>query len=128
MLNSAHDYFVSVESRLIASPAVKSFYVLREETLGNAGFYRFRAVLTDYSELTLFEYFTIQAGLVVIEKYSFHWQRPNGDLIRRWDNAPHHRQLATAPNHLHEGSETNVLAHAAVDAAFVINEIERILL
>lgn len=34
-------------------------------------------------------------------KYSFHWQNKNGDLIRRWDNAPHHPEIATFPHHVH---------------------------
>ncbi|CAM9957333.1 unnamed protein product, partial [Chrysoparadoxa australica] len=32
--------------------------------------------------------------------YSFHWQTGN-NLICRWDNAPHHIQLKTFPNHMH---------------------------
>jgi hypothetical protein len=83
--------------------------------------------LADNSQLTLFEYFTVQVGKVSIENFSFHWQKPDGTLIRRWDNAPHHRQLPTAPSHLHEGSEANVLAHRPVDAAFVILEVEQTL-
>lgn len=125
MFNSAQDYFLAVETRLIASPIVTSFSVLRQETLGNAGFFRLRAELADSSQLTLFEYFTVSAGKVCVEKFSFHWQESDGTLIRRWDNAPHHRQLATAANHVHEGSETNVLAHAPVDALSVLSEIER---
>jgi hypothetical protein len=125
VFNSAQDYFLAIETRLIASPVVTSFSVLRQETLGNAGFFRLRAVLADSSQLTLFEYFTVSAGKASVEKFSFHWQESDGTLIRRWDNAPHHRQLATAPNHVHEGSEANVLAHAPVDAMFVLLEIER---
>lgn len=117
---------MSVETRLIASPAVKSFQIIRQEMLGTSGFYRLRTTLADNSELIMFEYFSLQAGKVIVEKFSFHWQMPDSTLIRRWDNAPHHRHLVTAPNHLHEGSETNVLSHNAVDAAFVIAEIERV--
>jgi Family of unknown function (DUF6516) len=32
-------------------------------------------------------------------KYSFHWQSSNGDLIIRWDNAPHFPDLITFPHH-----------------------------
>jgi len=35
--------------------------------------------------------------------YSFHWQKENGELIVRWDNAPHHREITTFPHHVHTG-------------------------
>lgn len=33
--------------------------------------------------------------------YSYHWQKQNGDLILRWDNAPHHPKIVTFPHHKH---------------------------
>jgi hypothetical protein len=27
--------------------------------------------------------------------YSFQWQKENGELITRWDNAPHHQEIRT---------------------------------
>ncbi|MCP5106193.1 MAG: hypothetical protein GY950_22595 [bacterium] len=39
------------------------------------------------------------------QKYSYHWQKPNGDLIMRWDNRPHWRHLKTFPHHKHVGTE-----------------------
>lgn len=42
--------------------------------------------------------------------YSYHWEhRMNDGGLHRWDNAPHHHQIATAPHHLHEGIETTVV-------------------
>ena len=38
-------------------------------------------------------------------KYAFHWQDKTGKLIRRWDNAEHHRHLATFPFHVHTATE-----------------------
>ena len=37
-------------------------------------------------------------------KYAFHWQSSNGDLIIRWDNAPHFPDLLTFPHHKHLAS------------------------
>src|SRR4030067_368066 len=34
-------------------------------------------------------------------KYSYHWQDANGNLITRWDNSPHHREIFTFPHHKH---------------------------
>ena len=40
-------------------------------------------------------------------KYSFHWQRDSE--IFRVDTAPHHKNIATYPRHMHEGAEDNVI-------------------
>ncbi|MCE7063674.1 DUF6516 family protein [Dyadobacter sp. CY326] len=37
-------------------------------------------------------------------KYAFHWQKKTGELIVRWDNAPHFPQLSTFPHHKHFGN------------------------
>ncbi|RLI51148.1 MAG: hypothetical protein DRO73_00890 [Candidatus Thorarchaeota archaeon] len=33
--------------------------------------------------------------------YSCHWQDKTGDFPIRWDNSPHHPQVATFPHHEH---------------------------
>ncbi len=33
--------------------------------------------------------------------YSFHWQDINNNLIIRWDNSPHHKEISTYPHHKH---------------------------
>lgn len=37
------------------------------------------------------------------ENYSYHWQ--NSEEVIRFDNAPHHEELNTFPDHLHIGEE-----------------------
>jgi hypothetical protein len=34
-------------------------------------------------------------------KYAYHWQDSSGDLISRWDNAPHWKGVKTFPHHRH---------------------------
>lgn len=63
------------------------------------GFYfKLKISLTDGSELHAREYLDANE-----RDYSFHWQTADGQLISRWDNAPHHRALATYPHHRHTG-------------------------
>lgn len=38
---------------------------------------------------------------VNVETYSYHWQKANGSLIKRWDNVVHHKEIETFPHHLH---------------------------
>ncbi len=35
------------------------------------------------------------------KKYSYHWQNDCGELIARWDNAPHFPKLPNFPHHKH---------------------------
>lgn len=34
-------------------------------------------------------------------KYAFHWQKGSGELVIRWDNAPHFPKLSNFPHHKH---------------------------
>ena len=39
------------------------------------------------------------------QKYSYHCQKNNGDLIVRWDNKPHWKDISTYPHHKHENNQ-----------------------
>jgi len=39
------------------------------------------------------------------KKYKYHFQKHNGEIIFRYDNAPHHQNIATYPHHKHIGLE-----------------------
>lgn len=115
----------SLRATLILSPAVASFHYLQEDSIGDVGYFRVRCILADSSELQLAERFRHAGDAMLVEKYSFHWQRRDGTPICRWDNAPHYRALPTFPHHLHEGADDNVRAHAAVDAFAILFEVEK---
>ncbi len=114
----------NMHGALLASPFVTDTRVLHEQSLGNVGYFRIRGKLVNSDEFLFMERFRQRENAIAIEKYSFHWQRADGSLIRRWDNAPHHREISTFPDHLHEGSEENVLPHEAVDMFAVLRTIE----
>lgn len=60
-------------------------------------FIKIKAKVLDGSVLYITELHTTK-----YEKYSYHWQKENGELIIRWDNSPHWRKLKTFPYHRHE--------------------------
>jgi len=80
--------------------------------------------LKDGGTLELFEYVTESGGQIRLAKYSFHWQDAQKQLVRRWDNAPHHPNLPNSPHHVHEenGQAREILREP--DFFFVIREIE----
>ena len=52
-------------------------------------------------------------------KYRYHLQTSEGDLVVRWDNAPHHPEVETHPDHLHN-------AQSGVEPSFGM-DIEQVL-
>jgi hypothetical protein len=58
--------------------------------------------------------------------YTYHYQRADGKMIFRYDNAPHFPALPTAPHHKHLG-ETEVIAANAPDLQSVLKEIEALI-
>lgn len=41
-------------------------------------------------------------------KYSYHWQQGIGAVFR-FNNSPHHPDIATHPHHLHAGTENKIV-------------------
>jgi len=41
------------------------------------------------------------------QKYSYHFQKNDGELIARWDNKPHWRDMSTYPHHKHENDRVS---------------------
>ena len=113
-----------VFAHLLAWPLSRHVDVIYAESGDGVAQYRIRVSLVDGSLLQCVERVRANHGKLFTEKYSFHWQRDDGSLIFRWDNAPHHREISSFPDHLHASDETNVAPHAAVDVFAVMELIE----
>ena len=57
------------------------------------------------------------------QKYSYHCQKDNGELIIRWDNKPHWKNINTYPHHKHENDQ--VLPSHRVTIRDVLDEIKK---
>ncbi|NOZ62585.1 MAG: hypothetical protein GXO74_13020 [Calditrichaeota bacterium] len=58
-------------------------------------------------------------------KYRYHYMDAEGNLIFRYDNVPHHRKIATFPNHRHYPD--TVVESEPLDLRQVIEEIINII-
>ncbi|MCX6030316.1 MAG: DUF6516 family protein [Chloroflexi bacterium] len=68
----------------------------------------------------------IMRGLVLVKTdYAYHYQRADGRLVFRYDNAPHHRELPGFPEHKHE--EGRIVSAGAPDLNHVFREIDSFL-
>jgi hypothetical protein len=113
-VRSAADYLISVRSLIVLNPQIARWTIIREETQGDIGMFRYRLALRDGGLIEAVERFLVAEGTVRVGKYAFHWQDAAGHLLKRWDNAAHHPEIATHPHHVHEGTDDNVLPHEPV--------------
>jgi hypothetical protein len=120
-------YFDGIEARLLQSPAIVAYQIIRREVALADGKLRLKATLSDGGAVELFEYVSEAEGYIQRLKYSFHWQDARGKLKRRWDNAPHYLHLPSAPHHLHLEDNVVQAVNQTPDIIFVIEEIEKIL-
>ena len=95
------NFLVDLKATLTASHLVRDIEIDDEFITSVSGFLDCSVVMIDGSTLYVTEYFTISGENIKRDKYSYHLQK-RGELIIRWDNAPHHRELSTFPYHLHD--------------------------
>ena len=116
-------YISKLKAVLNASPIVEGYKVKKEIVGSFVGQIILEITLNDGSILHGFEYVVVTKGKIVREKYRYHWMSEN-ELVRRWDNAPHHRVIETFPFHIHTKSE--ILPSKEVRLEDILKSIERI--
>ena len=118
-------HFDEIEVRLIESSAILSYEIIREEISLDDGKLRLRAKLVDGGMLECFVYCKEIGRSLQADKYSFHWQDAQGNLVRRLDNAPHHPELPHAPHHLHINQNRVEGYGGSPDLFLFVAEMER---
>ncbi|MHA1187835.1 MAG: toxin-antitoxin system TumE family protein [Candidatus Heimdallarchaeota archaeon] len=81
---------------LKTSPLIESYELLDFKSGKNFYYIKGKIALKNKSILYFRQFLSENEHL-----YSYHWQKENGKLIIRWDNAPHHKQVKTHPHHKH---------------------------
>ncbi len=118
------EHFNAVEERLLQSPVVIAYEIIRHEVTPADGKLRVKVKFVDGSMAELFEYVTAAGEHLNLSKYSFHWQDAQGDLNYRWDNAPHHPELPYAPHHRHNADQSTSGVARVLDIFGVLERIE----
>ena len=108
MTTTVRAYLDDVEQAFLLSPVVRSLQVREREERGQEGFIRLRAVLCNGDSLEAFEFVVATPDALQTLTYRIHWQQGDGRPKRRWDNAPHHREVPTFPYHVHVGLADHV--------------------
>ena len=120
-------YLKELDAFISASDAVTDIEIIRRDIrdtgLEKTLIYRYRLKLNDESLVELTERLIEERGELSTTKYRYHWQTKSGKVIRRWDNAPHHPEVDTFPDHLHEGAEDNVIKFRKVGVLDILTDI-----
>ena len=112
------EYFHEVEFRLkIAKIIIDKSIDLREFS-ATEGMLRGKLLFVDGSMLEFMEYLQEENRL----KYRFHLMDKEGNMILRYDNAPHHKDVLSFPHHKHLPS--NIAESVDKGIMDVLDEIE----
>jgi hypothetical protein len=120
-------YMNDLDVLISASPSIVDIDIIRRDIrdtgLEKTALFRYRIKLIDESLIEITERILEETGRLTTTKYRYHWQTGSGKLIKRWDNAPHHPEIDTFPDHLHDGSEENVKSFRKMNALEILTDI-----
>lgn len=97
-----------------------------DELPGRQGAIEGRLTFHDGSMLEFYEVLLMRDGQLAKLRYAYHFQNAAGEVIFRYDNAPHHPHIPTHPHHKHIGA-TAVVPASAPDLGEVLREIEHLI-
>ena len=114
------DYFQQMETKSSEMRIISEKSIEFREFDIDEGFIKGTILFIDGSMLELMEYLKGEIRL----KYRFHYMNEMGQLIFRYDNAPHHK-VSTFPDHKHIAE--GVIASSPQKLPDVLNEIEMLI-
>ena len=100
---NAREYYLHVQNTIHIAPHVLRSDIRFEEIDTHECYIRGVLTLIGDYKLHIAEY-VMTEPVLTRSKYRYHLQDANGTLIIRWDNAPHHSEIPTFPDHRHRQS------------------------
>lgn len=101
---NARDYYLSLHRAVHNMPFVVRSDLRFEEIDENECYVQGELLLIGDFQLYLAEY-VLTLPVVRRLKYRYHLQTLSGQLISRWDNAEHHREVSSFPDHRHDDQD-----------------------
>ena len=116
-------YFQKLLEIINASPVTRTSSVTFDKRSSVVGFIRGTVYFIDGTMLHFRELITI-GEKISRDTYAYHYQQQGGDLIFRYDKAPHFPKLPNAPHHKHIGIAVEPVIGSPPDLDQVLKEIE----
>jgi hypothetical protein len=119
------DYFANLERSLRRNARVGKIEepVLSLASDDHNGLIRCRVIFWDNSFLDLYEVVSTELGYPVRVYYAYTYLR-EGKRVFRYDNAPHHPEIATHPYHKHIGARDRLVPADQPTLKQVLEEVE----
>ncbi len=94
------EYFQEIERLVSISSIIASHEINYEEKSKNIGILYGKIIIVDSRILEFLELVKLEPELNLM-KYRYQIMDSNCSLVARYDNAPHHREISTFPDHKH---------------------------
>lgn len=115
------EYFAEIFQLLQALAGVRIEWYEEQLLSATRGNLRLRWRFADQALLEMSEAVRCTAGTLQWLSYRYHYQEPS-DLVLRYDNAPHHPEVITHPDHKHVGDDVLASSHPTI--AQVLLEVQ----
>jgi hypothetical protein len=116
------EYFQQIETQIADYVHILETNLIKDKRSLHIGIIEGELIFTDESVLHFIEFVNVKETAEVY-KYSYHYQDRSGNLIFRYDMAPHYREVETFPHHKHLHSNKVVEASAPV-LSQILDEID----
>jgi len=121
-MTSLHDYLLQIRQAIVAGVRVEQY---REQILTTTrANLRIRLRLADNSLLEISEALVAEEYTLTWLSYRYHYQDAFGVLVFRYDNAPHHPEIVTHPDHKHRGEQILASGHLSIEQ--LLEEVQTI--
>jgi hypothetical protein len=119
------EYLGEIRAKLVASAMVAEVTMVEEYALPDRGYFRARLSLSNRDFLEVAEYFVVESGLCVTQRYRYQWMDEQQRILkRRWDNVEPFPDLPNFPHHVHIGAEEHVEPGQSMSIIELITLIE----
>lgn len=117
----------NIEKAIASNPIILSSNIQKQFGPENEAVYLKGILLfIDFSILEIAIFANKAHNGISIDKYRFHYMNKEGQMIFRYDNAPHHSGIPTFPHHKH--SSNNVIQSLMPSIKDILNEITAIII
>jgi len=113
---------MQIEDAIRRSALVVTYDLVKVQLSSSTGYIEGQVTFINNSRFVFFEFLRQTAAEVERDKYRYHFMNSDDQLIFRYDNAPHHPEIATFPHHKHV--PMGLLENAAPSFIDVFTEIE----
>lgn len=117
-----NEYFQQIESQIAKHIHILETSLIKDKRSAHIGIVEGELLFKDEAVLHFIEFVNVK-DTIQVYKYSYHYRDREGELIFRYDMAPHHREIDTFPHHKHIYPDT-VIKTPVPTLAKVLDEID----